>query len=358
MPIHDVGYRTWKGKLTSTWTRWWTISEAGLQAASKSRWVRRILLTSWFPVIYFAILLFAFEQFQGQEASELLRMDEVRSNVPVEVGEFADEVVAENPELQIAAQMGENEMRRLAIANHPMLRFLPNGNALAGAIDTGDEGTMRNTVWNWLLATFLRYPQGMMTLMIVGLVVPPLISRDVRSRAFLLYYSRPITRFEYLLGKLVIPCGLLTIVTMLPGLVLYMFGVMLSPDLTVIFDTWDTPLRVVLATLVGIIPVSIIALLFSSMSQESRFAGFAWFTVWGLGAVVWWVIYISNFDGENPFESNWSLVSLYSTIGKVQSWVFGLESLERTLPSMIVLGSITVLSSLMLYRRVSAPVRI
>ena len=85
MPIHDVGYRTWKGKLTSTWTRWWTISEAGLQAASKSRWVRRILLTSWFPVIYFAILLFAFEQFQGQEASELLRMDVVRGNVPVEV---------------------------------------------------------------------------------------------------------------------------------------------------------------------------------------------------------------------------------------------------------------------------------
>ena len=138
---------------------------------------------------------------------------------------------------------------------------------------------------------------------------------------------------------MVIPASILTLITMVPAFGLYFFGLMLSPDLSVVLDTWDLPFRVFLAALVCIIPVCLISLLFSSMTQESRFAGFAWFTVWSLGAVVWTMIYginqgmlMSTYDGEGPipeFDSNWSLVSLYSTIGRVQSWLFGLEMGER-----------------------------
>lgn len=363
MPIHDVGYRTWKGRLTAHWSRWWTISEAGIRTALKSRWIRRVILASWFPVIYFGILFFVFETIMETSSNDILRqfgaseIAETLPNLEGLAGTPEGDAVIEQQKL--AKQLLENQARARAMEQVPMVENLPNADALFQAIDTGDESRLRHTMWNWLLSTFMRYPQGLVTLMIVGLIVPPLISRDVRSRAFLLYYSRPITRFEYMLGKFSIPASVLLMVTLVPALFLYVFGVMLSPDLTVLRDTWDIPFRIVIATAVCVIPTALIGLLFSSMTQESRFAGFAWFTVWGLGAVVWWVIYMSNSDGGNvPFDSNWSLISIYSTIGRVQAWIFGLETdMSRTWPSIVMLTIITVLSFLALNRRVSAPVR-
>ncbi len=352
MPIHDVGYRNWSGPLTSALTRWWTISEAGIRTALKSRWIRRAILAAWLPVIYFGVLFFMFEKIMDPSISDFARQ------LGMPQAEQAIEVLEEEGGEQFVEQL-DNRMRQQGFEELPLPEFIPNKDALAAALETGDIRVIRNTTWNWLLSTFLRYPQGLMTLLIIGLIVPPLISRDVRSRAFLLYYSRPITRLEYLFGKLAIPGMVLVLITLVPAMALYCFGVMLSPDMSVVFDTWDIPFRIVIATAVGVVPTCLIALLFSSLTQESRYAGFAWFTVWGLGAVVWWLIYFPNSQGgEIAFDSNWSLISIYSTIGRVQAWVFGLESdMSRVLPSLVVLTIITVLSLAWLNRRISAPVR-
>ncbi len=357
MPIHDVGYRSWAGRLTSTWTRWWIIAEAGVIGALKSRWVRRALLASWLPVLYLGTAFFAFEQMLDQPETDF--------------GDIGKSLIEGDMTIQELGDEARDQISREARGRIFEERFeiFPDTETLVAAFEEGDERRIRHQVWSWMLSMFLRYPQGIMTLLIVGLIVPPLISRDVRSRAFLLYYSRPITRMEYLVGKMAVPVSILLLITMLPALGLYFFGLMLSPDLSVVLDTWDLPFRVVLAALVCIIPVCLISLLFSSMTQESRFAGFAWFTVWSLGAVVWSMIYFLNQLREMEefeegailpeFDSNWSLVSLYSTIGRVQSWLFGLETdMTQVLPSMIMLTVVCAVSFVWLYRRVSAPVRI
>lgn len=351
MPIHDVGYRPWSGPLTSNLTRWWTITEAGVAGAFKSRWVRRAMLLSWLPILNFGVAVFMFEQMMDQPTSDLLR-----GLSPEEVRETTDEF--------------KDDLARKVIAQELMeqFEFLPESNALFQAAETNDKRIMRHQVWSYILAMFLRYPQGVMTLLLVGLVVPPLISRDVRSRAFLLYYSRPITRLEYLMGKIAIPASLLFLITLVPAMGLYLFGLMLSPDLTVVLDTWDLPFRIAAATAVCIIPVCLLSLLFSSLTQESRFAGFAWFAVWGMGTVVWMMIYLntqaqvmaeSNGVTAGNVTSHWSLVSLYSTIGRVQSWMFGLETdFTAIIPSLTLLVIISVVSFVWLYRRISAPVRV
>jgi hypothetical protein len=70
----------------------------------------------------------------------------------------------------------------------PLQVFLPEqAGTLAGLTDTlavEDEAIARHSVWSWLLYTFLRYPQGGITVLMVGIIAPPLISQDVRSRAF------------------------------------------------------------------------------------------------------------------------------------------------------------------------------
>ena len=364
MPLHDVGYRSWKGSLTSAWTRWWTISEVGVRAALASRWIRRIILASWFPVIYFGILFFAFETMMETSFRDLARQTsgtEFLSEIQLsdEVSDAADQV----EQIQMLRDRKDNaeyKVKSKLLADNPMIRRLPNAEVLVASLESGDESQLRRTVWGYLLSTFLRYSQGMMTLMIVGLVVPPLISRDVRSRAFLLYYSRPITRMEYLIGKIAIPGFVLSLVKLVPGLVLYFLALMLSPDLSVIADTWDLPFRVIAATVVCIVPTCLIGLLFSALTQESRFASFAWFTVWGLGAVVWFGIYGSNSQGGTiPFDSNWSLISIYSTIGRVQSWIFGLEmNVSQVVPSIVTLVGLSLFSFVLLYRRISAPIRV
>lgn len=365
MPIHDVGYRPWKGKTTSAGTRWWTISEAGIAGALKSRWVRRALLASWIPILYLGSGFFLFEKSMEQPDENLIRdfrdidWQEFRNT-----SQLAEEMnnAAQTTQADLARQVRIRQMQQ-------MFEFAPHSESLAEATESGQTGEIRHRVWSWMLAMFLGYPQGIMTLLIVGLIVPPLISRDVRSRAFLLYYSRPITRLEYLLGKLAIPCSILMLITFVPAIGLYFFGLMLSPDLGVIADTWDLPFRVALATMVSIIPVCLLSLLFSSMTEESRFAGFAWFAVWSLGAVVWGVINLinqievgnSNLGSRQiaPFSEQWSLMSIYSTIGRAQAWIFGLEpDFWQVLPSLIMLSALSVVSFFWLYRRISAPVRI
>ena len=377
MPIHDVGYRRWKGEITATWARWTAITSIGIRTALTSRWIRRILLAAWFPVIYFGIILFIFEGLMVTTPTgpvsgnlELLRgsLESMEPAIPgdglIPVQDSDQKVQEQIEKLTELAQNAEEQaaynLQKKALTENPLVGFLPNGEALTEALQTDNPSDFRHTVWCYLLSSFLQYSQGFMTLMIVGLIVPPLISRDVRSRALLLYYSRPITRIEYVMGKLAIPGFVLMMITLAPALVLYLVGVMLSPDLSVIRDTWDLPIRIILGTIVCVIPTCLIGLLLSSLTQESRFAGFAWFTVWGLGAVVWLGIYTSNArpDGE-PYESDWSLISIYSTIGRVQSWIFGLEmDIQRVLPSIILLVVVSLLSAIWLYRRVSAPIRI
>jgi hypothetical protein len=128
-------------------------------------------------------------------------------------------------------------------------------------------------------------------MLVIGMIAPPLIARDVRTRAFLMYFSRPVGRIEYVLGKALIVSTYLMFITTVPALGCYLFGVALSSDLSVLADTWDLPFRIVLASLIFIVPAVSVALMFSSLTSESRFAAFAWFAFWGLGFIAWNVTY-------------------------------------------------------------------
>jgi len=256
----------------------------------------------------------------------------------------------------------------------PFLQSMPETPEFEGireSVRTGNLEASRHAVWAWLLQTFFRYPQGVLMVMVVGLIFPPLISQDIRSRAFLLYFSRPLTRTEYLVGKLASLWAYLSMVSVAPALALYALGVLLSPNLSVIGATWDLPLRIIAASGVLILPTTVLALCLSSLTQESRYAGFAWFAVWILG----WFTYgaattadafnsqqYAAFDGRGKMvileESAWTHLSLYHTLGRVQRWVFGFADFGDVRVSTLILISVTAVSLAILYRRISAPMRV
>ena len=330
--VHRLGYRGWSGQMEGGWFSWVVIATVGVRRAWTSSWLKRMLFLAWLPAVWFGAGFFIWEQ------------------------------AALDGEWQLAAGQ--------------MMRGLPPTpvfDKIRESVQTGDFESSRHMVWAWLLQSFFRYPQGVLMVLVVGMVAPPLISQDIRSRAFLLYFSRPLSRGQYVLGKLATLWTFLSIVTAAPALVLYVMGVLLSPHLGVIAATWDLPLRIMAASVVLMLPTSMLALCFSSMTKESRFAAFVWFVVWILG----WFTFVAattaaalnSPDVERTRrgmrevryaleESAWTNLSLYHTLGRVQSWVFGFTPFEDVLVPLGILMSVTLLSLLILLRKISAPMRV
>src|ERR1043165_6299989 len=70
--------------------------------------------------------------------------------------------------------------------------------------------------------TFLEV-QGAFAFILTVLIAPPLISRDLANNALPLYLCRPLSRTQYVLGKMTVVVFLLSLVTWIPGLMVFFF---------------------------------------------------------------------------------------------------------------------------------------
>jgi len=296
--INNLGYRNWEGRLGSPWLRWLTIAMVGIQIVFKSQWIKRLMFLAWGPAIGVGGIFFFYEQY-------------VENRDTIQVG------IASSPRSQ--KQFGE------------MLQLV-SSSSQAEVISTAmskPPNEARGYVWSFVLVSMLRVSQGWMVLVMIGLIAPSLIAKDIRSRAHLFYFSKPITRVDYLVGKFSIVAFFVGFVTLLPVLALYALGVLLSPDaLDVIKSTWFLPFRVTVACLIYIVPCCLIGLALSSLTTESRFAGFAWFMVWILGFVGYNIVNnISALGNGMPADDSlWRIISLYDCLTFLQSWVMDLET--------------------------------
>lgn len=65
--------------------------------------------------------------------------------------------------------------------------------------------------------------QGSLAFFLNLLIGPPLVSRDLANNALPLYLCRPLSRGEYILGKMSVLVILLSLITWVPGLLLFFF---------------------------------------------------------------------------------------------------------------------------------------
>jgi hypothetical protein len=180
------------------------------------------------------------------------------------------------------------------------------------------------------------------------------------------------------------------VITVLPAVALWLAGVLVSPSIVVVTETWDLPLRAVAASLVLAVPTVLLALAYSSLTAESRIASFAWFATW---AACWiahsalttadlvaatndpsvatagdseppappprrghWIARAAGLDGA---LDRWAWISPYHAVGIVQAWIFGIEHRPRAVvPPALALLAIAGVSSAVLAWRVAAPARV
>jgi len=285
-------------------------------------WLRRIVFFAWVPGVLMAVAIYMFEQAASEgNASAFMT----------------------NGLVMMFLEGGERQSMQQNIA-------------VATAAGQ-DLVAYRHEFWCKLLQVLYQRSQAIMLIGVVGITAPPLISQDMRSRAFLLYFSRPISRTQYICGKAAtVACYVLSI-SLLPGTMLYCTGVLLSPDISIVLETWDIPLRILAATAVMVIPTTCLGLMLSSLTTETRFASFAWFAVWIFGLVAYLVTSSFVNDGTHtPLE----MLSLFHVIADVQGWLLDVRS--ETKPDiaapLAVLTMSTVVSLTILYKRVSAPMAV
>lgn len=113
-----------------------------------------------------------------------------------------------------------------------------------------------------------------------------LVANDLRTGAILVYLSRPLTRRDYVLGKLGVLLTLNLGVTLAPALLLYATGLALAPEQFLKWElAWIGPAVVAHALLVSL-SVSLFALAVSSLSKSARVAGVSFFgLVFGMEVV-------------------------------------------------------------------------
>jgi ABC-type transport system involved in multi-copper enzyme maturation permease subunit len=72
--------------------------------------------------------------------------------------------------------------------------------------------------------------QGFLGFIVTLLVGPELISKELINNALPLYLSRPISRFDYIMGKLMVLIFLLSVITWVPGIIIFLFDISLSEE--------------------------------------------------------------------------------------------------------------------------------
>lgn len=165
MPLHEVGYRAWRGRLEPAWAAAVVIALTGVRLAWKSRWLRRAMLFAWSPALFFAASFFAFEQ--AVEEGRLTALTE-------------------------RAARGGN-LDGLGILGTIVANTLGRSDTLpVGLTEAEQLVATRRLVWTRLLLAFMRAPQALLLVVVIGLVAPALISGDLRAKAWLVYFTRPV----------------------------------------------------------------------------------------------------------------------------------------------------------------------
>ncbi len=117
-----------------------------------------------------------------------------------------------------------------------------------------------------------------------------LIANDLRASALQIYFSKPITRRDYLIGKLGVLVWFLSLPTLVPGLILFLLAVLFAPDTAFLQQYYWVPLSITAYALVMVMTFALIILMLSSLTRSSRFAGINFAAVFFFSQILYGIL--------------------------------------------------------------------
>ncbi|MCE2401100.1 hypothetical protein J4G08_09460 [Candidatus Poribacteria bacterium] len=176
-----------------------------------------------------------------------------------------------------------------------------------------------------------------------------LIANDLKHKALSLYLSKPISWVDYLIGKFIVIGTLLICMTLIPGLLLFLEHVLLT-DTPFLKENYWLPLSIIAYSVIITTITSLLILLFSSLTTNSRYATIGFCAVW-FGLPVLHLIL-----KEILSTSTVALVSIWANFDRLGNALFGLESSYNMHWSwtLLLLAALTAVCILVLRHRIRA----
>jgi ABC-2 type transport system permease protein len=233
MPIFDQGYQHWQGTLSGHGWRWLAVARHGVRVGMQNRFMRIVILLAWIPALMLAGVICVWGLVEQKTAWAI---------------QFLSGLL-------------------------PVREFLDNPTAF------------RMTMWTLCFHFFINV-EMFFVMVLVLMVGPGLISQDLRYNALPLYFSRPVRRTDYFLGKLGVIGFFLALVAVVPAIAAWFLGVLFSLDMNIIFDTGRILVGVIFYGVVVTLSAGLLMLALSSLSRNSRYVGAIWAGMWILTNVV------------------------------------------------------------------------
>lgn len=237
MPLHDASYRHWAGSHLGIWHRRAAIATNGLRRCLANRWLRHLLVICWGGAIALTAVLFA--------VGQLLVADSL-------IVEWTNGL---NPMFQSFVRLLMGWLER-----HPEISVRATQNILFCYAS------------RWLLP---------LSIIAVAQAIPHLITRDLSSNAIVVYSSKAVGRFDYMLGKFATVFGLLALSWLGPLVAAWFFGNLLAPDWHFFWHSRYALGNTLIFVVTGMLILSVLALGVSAVSRQEKATVALW--------MVWWI---------------------------------------------------------------------
>jgi ABC-2 type transport system permease protein len=116
------------------------------------------------------------------------------------------------------------------------------------------------------------YVQAGFAVFLAALTGPGLVAPDLTDNALPLYFARPLTRWSYALARLTVIIGMLSIVTWIPGLLLFLLQVSMAGGSWLVTN-WTLGAGVVIGFLLWLLFLSLVAMASSAYVKWRIVAG-------------------------------------------------------------------------------------
>jgi len=199
---------------------------------------------------------------------------------------------------------------------------------------------------------FVRFldQQGVFVFFVTIYAGAGLVAHDRRANALPLYLSRPITRGQYIAGKLGILAAALAGVTLVPALLLLVFQTLLSGSLTMLREAPFIVPAVVLSASLTVAVASLTMLALSALAGSARSAALSF------AAAVFFSSAVARVLGAVADSSTFAWISMTANLERVTNALFQ-QPVRDDLPVGLAVGALAgvmVLAGIVLERRVRA----
>jgi ABC-2 type transport system permease protein len=180
--------------------------------------------------------------------------------------------------------------------------------------------------------------QSGFTLILAAIAGPGLVAPDLVNNALPLYFSRPFTRADYILGRLMVLAAMLSMITILPGLLLFGLQAGMAPS-GWLGSNWYLGVAMIAGFLLHILLLSLVALASSAYVKWRVVAGAVvlgfYFVLGGAAEIINTVFRVHWASVLNPGQA---MTALWSAMLGVETPETAPDSAEAALCLLSMLG--------------------